>query len=327
MSRKISIAPHLMEERCGHEEALSRCFAAARLALRGERWGYTFQVDCAADLFTDLLTETLSQPATGTPQEVSRWIDFCWQFPLSAAKYADAETGIPRAKLSMTRLYGMASNWRRGHERAAERLRRAAVEGMSIADSALGAPVERPAATPTAARQTAIDALSELGLARLGKLYPVAYAAAREADGLTGDEIAAELGVNAATLRKQISRAGTKVPSAATHTYREHAETLRVDEYRPAGKRGEVKPMSGPESNDWRGAGAPVPVHPVKVSMAAPTAREWDGNRCADWAKDIPATTAARLAYAAKLQRERAKNADALDREARRAAAGIPQAS
>lgn len=319
----VSLAPHIMRDPgLSLEEAASRCFGAARLALRGERWGYTFQIDCAADVLADVLAETLRNPKRGRPADVLAWIDFAERFPTAAARFTD---GVAREALSMTRLYGMASNWRRAEERDRDRIRKAGAARVRLTDGSTGPMAERAAASPAAARETAVDILGQLGLARLGKLYPVAYAAAREADGLTGDEIAAELGVKAPTLRKQISRASDRVPSAAAYGYREHAEALRVDEYRPAGKRGQnVDPMSGPDANAWRGAGGPVPEYPVNVRHTEPTAPAWNGEDCADWAKSIRPSAAARLAQAARLQRERAAQRAPLTREAARAAAGLP---
>lgn len=340
-------APHQMDSMLSLADARSRAFAAAKLALRGESWGYVMQADCAADILSTILAELAAEQRQNARRADRCRRGVCGARPAYAVTLDDGSNGsatvplcmlhsrghadrraliaygdtdaVPAAVLSFSRLYGMANNWRRGEERARKR----AAEGAKISGQQDGSGEDqtRAAATPDAARQTAVDTLDGLGLARLGKLYPVAYAAAREQYGLTGDEIAAELGVKPATLRKQISRAADRVPSAATYTAADHADALRVDEYAQQGAhRGHAATMA----QDWRGDGGATPEHPASVRQTAPTAQPWDGSTAADWAATIPASTAARLAYAAKLQRDRARARSAMDRTAARLAAGLP---
>lgn len=322
MSRKrfsTGTAPHTMGPVLTYQEAASRCFAAARMALKGEKWGHTSQVDCAADVLTDVLSATLPTARTGRPADVLRWVAFCERFPTAARRYAE---GIPAAALSFTRLYGMASNWRR-----AEVSRRERTDKVSLTAAVAGMMEQsREPGEPGTARATAVELLDGLGLARLGKLYPVAYAAARESDGLTGDEIADELSMAPATLRKQISRAASKVPSSNVHGYREHAEALRIDEHRPAGKRqnGLLNP-GGTDSNEWRGNGAQTPdAGPLTITHVEPQTTAWDGSQTAQWANGLRPSTAARLAHAARLQRDRSAALSPADRTAKRLAAGLP---
>jgi hypothetical protein len=70
--QSLSIAPHLMQPGLSHAEAVSRCLGAAKLALRGDRWGYTFQIDCAADIMAEVAAESLRNPRRGRPQDVLR---------------------------------------------------------------------------------------------------------------------------------------------------------------------------------------------------------------------------------------------------------------
>lgn len=332
--RTVSIAPHHVPT-MPYSEAVSRCFAAARTALKGDRWGYAVQLDCAADVLGNVLAETLTNPRRGLPADVLAWIAFVERCPTSARRYAE---GVDRSVMAMGRLVGMAANWRRGYLREVARLKEVGAANVRLTEGSAGPMAERDAASPDAARTTAVEMLSALGLPRVGKLYPVAYAAAREADGLSGEEIATELGVKPATLRKQLSRAaytardslthgrapqcdvevigrtgattimpiggGQRMPSPAVYSAREHAEVLRVDEYRPAGKRGQILAwQTGDDANAWRTAQTDAPV---VTRRTTPTREPWNGVTCAWWAEGLPATTAARLAHNAERQRERA---------------------
>lgn len=92
--------------------------AAARLSLRGKGWTESDRADCASDI-TAMVLDRRTAP-TGTPREVLRYIDWCESHPLTARRYsleAGPESAIRRADVTMTRLMGMAANWRRGVER------------------------------------------------------------------------------------------------------------------------------------------------------------------------------------------------------------------
>lgn len=95
--------------------------AAARLSLRGAAWSEDDRVECAGMIAAEV-TGAAKAPRTGTPQEISAYIEWCWAHPALARRHADC---IPRAMLSMTRLTGMAANWRRAEESRRDRDQRA----------------------------------------------------------------------------------------------------------------------------------------------------------------------------------------------------------
>lgn len=94
---------------------------AARLNLRGQAWSEDDRVECAGWI-TAQVTGAAMAPRTGTPREVLRYIDRCERFPLLARQYEDA---IPASYATMSRLSGMAANWRRSEERRRTRNDRA----------------------------------------------------------------------------------------------------------------------------------------------------------------------------------------------------------
>lgn len=89
-----------------------RAMGAARLSLRGKSWSEDDRVECAGHLAAYLTAERSN--LTGTPRDVLAYIDWCEAHPLTARM---RETAIPARAATMTRLMGLAANWRRAEER------------------------------------------------------------------------------------------------------------------------------------------------------------------------------------------------------------------
>lgn len=108
-----------------------RAMAAARLSLRGKAWSEDDRVECAGAIAAHVMASRYERRATmtGTPQEVSRYIEWVWAHPLLARR---SEIAIPYADATMTRLMGLASNWRRGEERRRATEHRAHSERVTL---------------------------------------------------------------------------------------------------------------------------------------------------------------------------------------------------
>lgn len=109
--------------------------AAARLSLRGANWSEDDRAECAGWIAAEV-TGAAKAARTGTPAEVLRWIDRCERFPILMRRYEDSNSGVPRSYATMTRLTGMAANWRRSELRRRDRderaqRERAVVEGFT----------------------------------------------------------------------------------------------------------------------------------------------------------------------------------------------------
>ena len=325
-----TLPPHLrpMASWMSPADLASRSRAAAVMAFKGKAYGPEDVADAAAHIVA-AVTGAAHAERRGRPADVLAWMDYAERYPTLARRYAD---GVPHESATMTRLYGLASNLRRTLDR--DRVRDAA--DIAERDRRGGFHAGTPGAAPpspapldaASAHETARDLLGGLGLARLGKLYPVAYAAARDGHGSTAEEIAAELAMTPGNLRVHLNRSAKKVPSAQLFSPAAHAEALSVDIYwTPSGKSGaEALPA---EDRYRAGDRTPntattVPAAPVTVRRVKPTRKPWTGKRHAAWVEYLTPNTAARLDAAARISRERSAARTSAERSAILTAHGIP---
>jgi hypothetical protein len=317
---------------------------AAGLAMKGKAYSHHDRADAAAEITLRVwqaareagrITSALSAAPTSLGGQVK----------MGKGKKAKArpdqlvkEAAVPAKMCTMKILYGHACNLRRGLIR--DRERQSKLGALEAREHGFVAHAPSMAhgipADPREAHEAARGMLGELGLARLGKAYPMAYAAAREAAGMTGDEIAAELGTKRGTLVSTISRQAAKVPSGKVYSYRQHADALHVDEHRDA-----VTPKDGaglaesmgerqkPE-DEFPNTGTPthseyflarykrehgphaeppaqsrraiVPEHPVSERKTRKR-QPWNGRTAAAWTADLHPATRARLHRSAMIQR------------------------
>lgn len=106
-----------------------RAMAAARLSLRGKAWSEDDRVECAGHVAAHVTRATYGATMTGTPNEVSRYIEWVWAHPLLAKRN---ELAIHESEATMSKLMGLAANWRRSELR-----RRATEDRAYSADMAL----------------------------------------------------------------------------------------------------------------------------------------------------------------------------------------------
>jgi hypothetical protein len=320
-------------------EVMRLARAAAGLAMQGDYYSREDRADAAAAL-TLRVWETACELRANGAQFATAPSSLSGPAP-KMAKGASAKTtprtrvvedAVPSSLVTMSKLYGQACSLRRTIRRDRERdLQQAAEDARTGAFLAHGPALNYGTpADPAQAHEAAHGMLLDLGLDSdpEGSLYRVAYAAAREAAGLIGSEIAAELGMPRGTLVAEINRAAKKVPSAKTHTPRQHAEAMHVDEY--------VEPprpqkASLPESNGERlkpghrypQTRAIVPSLPVTERPLAGGRRKWNGRKTAAWTETLPGATRARLRKSAELQRARAAAKTAEQRKLDRLGAGL----
>lgn len=337
------------------ETVLSRCTAAASLAMRGERYSAEDRLDCASKLLERM--------------------------------WADARTphGLDRAACTMTRLSGMAANYRRGLDRLREvEARAAAVDAFrpAIAPDVLDTTTEADAWTVRAAtprhaepmkptgrpadvlryldrverirdhatawpaywtnylrdaspvtvelggvHRRAQDMLAAIGLPRLGKLYPVAYVAARTASGVDVATAAAEVGMKPDAMRQYTGRALKRVtfpplPADALTA----ADALGVTAERDGAPETAAPLEEGhaPACAECKADPMRCTAHPLKVTRLSGGRRLWDGKTAADWTGDLHPTTRRRLHTAATLNRARMAARAEAERAALHAATAEP---
>lgn len=361
-------APHDFEQGYTHvdlAECVRRVRVAAWKACKGMKRGPEFTADCAADVLGAVLTAYLSDNgrlsvryrcSCGAPARVMVSVDSgtpgvygeaprCYRHANPYGKYTarpirSNPEGLPVESVTMSRLWGMASNWRNRHLTAVAADKRAAEEaaatGVQITRDVM--PWTEVPQGKAEAWQRAQEILVDLGILH-GKLWVLAYATMRESAGLTRAEIAAELGMKQNTLNVHLKRAAAADTSAyaihsaitGSHTYREHAEALRVDEYTEVRKRTAPTDYTQHTSHDpreWRDGQDNAPQG-LTITYGPATADAWDGNTTSQWAKDFNMTTreAAGLAHLARLNREHKTGQRAIDRDAKRAANGLPPLS
>lgn len=330
------------------ETVLSRCTAAASLAMRGENYSTEDRLDCASKLLERL--------------------------------WSDARTphGLDRADCTMTRLSGMAANYRRGLDRLREVERRAAasdafrpaiapsvedhsVEGdpwtVHAATPRHAEPMSQPHGSPAdvlryldtvetirdrctawpaswspmlretaattvalgGAHQRAQDMLAAIGLPRLGKLYPVAYMAARTASGVPVETASAELGYSSPDTARVIlnrrlkaARKVTAFPPIPAPLETAHRVGLTAERDGSLETAAPMVETTAPHGCDGCKAD-PMACedHRVRVVKIPGGRKVWNGTAAADWTADLHPTTRRRLHTAAMLNRARvAKRAE-----------------
>jgi hypothetical protein len=107
----------------------SRCAAAARMALRGQNWSTEDRADCAAELvcrvWADVVESNRIGSRAGQVRSSVKSGDRVTYSKKNAQKSKDTVstdariTTVPAELATFTRLYGLASNYRRGVERSA----------------------------------------------------------------------------------------------------------------------------------------------------------------------------------------------------------------
>lgn len=294
-------------------ELPSRAYAAAKLAMSSSAYSHDDRLDCASEI-----TERFLKDAA----EALRLPD------CSAVDF------IPRELGSFTRMSGLASNFRRSldRRRAAEDAAAAAAAATEDFRPKIATPdaasvaVELAPVDMKAAHAAAREALAGLGLSRLGKAYPLAYAAVR---GITEQDAALELGIGARSAtdgarRKAVSvamkRARNAVPSYAAGMDRDahmHAlpllDTGGVAMKAKQSQRVASGLVSERERMSQRHMDAACIV---RTEQPQPVAGP------ADWVQDLPANTERRLRRAVELKRERANASNAAKLTAKTAEAG-----
>jgi DNA-binding CsgD family transcriptional regulator len=296
------------------DDALSRCRAAARLTLTGDQWDAEHAADCTSHLVMHVLE-------SGSVRQTR-------QGPM-----------VPLDSLQHTRLLNLASNWRRTQERDAMRdqehaavtARATGLVGHVEADlSALRAGSKR------AAVERAVTLMQNARMPlKWGPDFTLAYTLARTVtDGLESREVAAELGLTAATQKQHVSRAlkryGGKVAQVAAKLDLDDRAAMAALAYTLAMPDGgtantEAAPLNA-STRDMAGLRVkPAQVAPVRERS---NRRETGAprKRPAQWAQELERTrprAAARLAMAAQVKRERASKRTAEERQSARLAAGL----
>lgn len=321
-------------------DVLRFCRGAAALALKGEKWSGEDRADVAAQLVCQVWEKAVSQRANTSAVEVAP-TSLAGPAPKmpkgkiakSAPKARMTVDAVPASLCKGSDLYGAASNIKRAMISERDRLEKVGAErarSHGFRTGNVGAYPEGIPADPAAAHTHTRQILCDLGVARLGKLYPAAYAACREAAGMTGAEIADELGISAGSLKRLRSTSAQLLPSAQVYGAQVHADALRVDEYAPP-----LRTLDAvlPESNGERirpghafpnVPGAIVPVAPVAAFSVRGGRRKWDGESGAEWTRRLSAPLRGKLAQGARNQRDRMAGKSEADRQRDRLQAGIP---
>lgn len=321
MSKTLTLTPRPIRDDLAAAELWSRCIGAAKLAMRGTGYDHEDRADCAAKLAADAwkvareadaIVSVLARRTYKTGGDGASGPVIYSQ--KNAAKSQDDRAGAwvrtdaIRADIapSFGKLYGQAANYRRGLDRL--RIHEAEIAALNAAENFSRSLVIQDIAeplrsTPDACHEAARDMLGKLGLARLGRAYPMAYRAARASTEAAADDIATELGyASVDTMTRACDRARTRIASVKTHERAAHADALDILSGGIALKPSRSRTEAADHENDWRTK--PARVAPVKTRTDKRIIRKHD--RKPDWTRDLPKTTDARLAKAAELRRARA---------------------
>lgn len=299
----------------------SRCQAAARMGMRGQNWSTEDRMDAAADALERALGASYTPPAwSGTAADVLAWV--------ALAEGLAATGRVPNECAAFGRLTGYVANYRRGLERTRERDSQAAMDRAAELEFTAwtAADVSPVKGTPVQARRTAIELLAAIGqldrVVHWGPVWTAAYAAARTASGtdMDADALALELDLKPATYRQHLKRAadrlsgyGARERSDGTWDLTAWADALSLPTggraLKPSRSRTEAANM-GDRADGWRDYLKPADHAPVEVRRMGGAKRVRMGRSA--WAialeRGTPQErrTAARLAAAAAIRRERA---------------------
>lgn len=266
--------------------------AAVRQAFRGENYSDTDREDAAAQLLADVLTSA---------QVIAR----------KSGGELNAER-IPAHLATYSGAYLAACNLRRSEDRRRKREDAAAQDAPTVQlASGTTADDVRPAYSHEQACADAVRILGDLGLARLGRLFPLAYSACRvyverDAHGVTvtdGDlkRACASLGINGYDAVKkyaQRSRAGRIIPSVRTHSVEAHLVALGADDFDRSTEHPHTAPMRN--VHDGRTQREDLDAT-VRVRRVAPDPR----SEPAAWTRSLSTAQRARLESAAAIRRTR----------------------
>lgn len=302
------------------DEAMSRCAAAARLATQSKNYSHEDRADMAAELLARIWADAAEAGLTGSMPAILR--TSLAGPPVVYSKYnaqkSQDERPVWGQRAALRRdalpafgvIYGRACNLRRSLDRlrAHDAADAARAAGDAFAPISLEDSDPETRGTVEGAHEAARSMLGSLGLSRLGKCYPAAYAAARVASGWDIADIATEIGAPSAEAAwKNVRRAAARIPSGATHSAAAHADLLGLDGGRalkPAKSRNEAGSMSQEPRTK------PDTDAPVTTRQIAPAPRRGADDR-PSWTRTLSPATAARLLHASELKRADAEAAAA----------------
>lgn len=349
-------------------ELASRAFAAAKLSMGASGYSHDDRLDCASRIVALILSDAASEGAAPVARCSATYCDgrsagvryvtddHGASVPVPACTahatrhaVATGET-VPayfrdgRPLATFGRMTGVASNFRRSLDRRRVAEAKAAATGSGFDAEPTGVAEARTALatiSPEAAHAAARDALAALGLPRMGRAYPLAYAALR---GTAERDALAELGIGThsasdgaarVAVSKALSKARKAVPSAARWDFAGHLQALHLldtggvalkprQSTRETGKGADMDALApsalAEQRSAWDAAenGRELRTSQrnadaaLKITHAAPTpvAPGYEPS----WTRALPANVDRRLARAVELKRERAQTGAAADR-------------
>jgi hypothetical protein len=302
-------------------ELPSRTYAAAKLAMQSSEYSHDDRLDCSAAIIGRLMADAQDHmnrvPAKhGAARDV---LAYMRRAELRAPSYGET---IPSSLASFSRMSGMAANFRRSLDRRRAAEDRAMAASAASADftprMAEDATTDLATQRPEAAHAAAREALAALGLPRLGRAYPLAYAAVRAIPERTA---LAELGIGShaasdgatrVAVSSALSRARKAVPSAQRWDMAEHLRAVGLLDtegcaMKPTRSRNTSANLDTRERTSQRHMDAAL-----EQRHTAPDPR----SEPADWTRDLAPATDARLARAVELRRMRADARKLAEREA-----------
>jgi hypothetical protein len=337
----------------------SRCAAAARLAMAGDRYSPEDRADCAAAVMSRYLTGAYSAPLCGCggPALVRYLVcdDLGNATDGGLRCYRHAPIPAQRRELTardrwsaidatFTALFHDAADYRRSVD--AQRARDDVDAAARAAHAAFLPNVQGDTAevrgTPWGARVTALDMLRLMGELKPGQspsgpAWTAAYCAARAAAGMDAGEVAEEMEMDAATVRQHLKRASDRIGARLTGATAPLPGTSDMRVSRTAHRAYLAQVIGTPEpialkatATRQRAAGmGEDTAWRTRPETAAPITARIDtaaigAPTAPDWTTALPRPTAQRLETAARLRRARAATRDDAQREQVRRDAGIP---
>lgn len=299
----------------GVDSVTARAFAAAKLSMRGANYSDTERLEFAAYAVARVMEDAASwQPDTvhGSAADVLKYVR---RMEVRTDVLNSAAERVPAELATFTRLSGMAANYRRGIDRDRARdAEHAATQAASEDFTPRMGAAELAPVSPRAAQLAAMEALASIGLPRLGRAFPLAYAAVRDGNA---ELCAAELGApNAGAFRVRLNAARKCIPSAKRYSFAEHLNaTGLLDAGGRSVKGTHAAKLDGPSKALRTRDGATHPAPPV-FPVDARTDRRLIRKRATapEWTLSLHPATAARLRRAAELRKARAIETDPAER-------------